>query len=384
MTTLLVTLYACVDSFKPTLDLNTNLVVVNGIITDQSGPQAINLRRSRSTNDSSIVTLPIRRAMVQVLVNGITLINLTEAADSGRYDFPVNFRGRVGDSYQLRFVTAEGSRYESTVEVMPAVPPIQRVYDQYNPSGPNSTVDKRPIPVNDVYVDYQDPAGQANFYLWRWTLYESQQWCKTCRQGRYQLTDTGNGLTGACVPDPRLLTYEYYDYSCLGFCWDVYRSQLINVFSDIYTNGQPQLGRLVAQIPVYQRDAAQLDIEQFALTAGAYRYYKLFADQTQNTGTLADTPPAPTAGNVRNLDDDSENVVGYFSASAVAVNHYRLDRQNVPVSVSKFGNLFYAQNGRSPVLESPRGDPSMPFAGLPSALCIPCANRTDKTPIGWR
>ena len=383
LTTLLITLYACVDTFQPTLDLNSSLVVVNGIITDLPGPQAINLRRSRSTNDSSIVTRPIRGATVQVLVNGTTQIKLIET-DSGRYELPADFQGRVGDSYQLRFVTAEGTTYESSVEVMPSVPPMQRVYEQYNPQGPSLTADLRPTPVSDVFVDYQEPAGQTNFYLCRWTLYEPQQFCATCRQGRYQLTDPGTGLTGACVPDPKLLTYEYFDYTCLGFCWDIYRSQLLSLFADRFTDGQPQVGRLVAQIPVYQKDPAQLDIEQLSLTAGAYRYYKLFADQTQNTGTLADTPPAPTAGNVRNLNDDGENVVGYFSASSVAVNHYRLNRQNVPVNVGRYGGLFYAQNGRSPVNEPPRGDPNTPFAGIPSAVCVPGANRTDKPPIGWR
>ena len=383
LTTLLVTLYACVDSFQPTLDLNSSLVVVNGIITDQPGPQSVNLRRSRSTNDSSIVTRPIRGASVQVVVNGTTQIKLTET-DSGRYDLPTGFQGRVGYSYQLRFTTAEGTTYESTVEVMPSVPPIQRVYEQYNATGPSLTANRLPTPVSDVFVDYQDPAGQANFYLWRWTLYEPQPFCATCRQGRYQLTDTGTGLTGTCVPDPKLLTYDYFDYPCLGFCWDIYRSQLLNLFADRFTDGQPQTGRLVAQIPIYQKDPAQLDIEQLSLTAGAYRYYKLFADQTQNTGTLADTPPAPTAGNVRNLNNASEDVVGYFSASSVAVNHYRLDRRNVPANIGRFGGLFYSQNGRDPVNEPPRGNPNVPGSGVPSAVCVPSANRTNQPPTGWR
>ena len=383
LTALFTTLYACVDAFRPTLDLNSNLVVVNGIITDQPGPQAINLRRSRSTNDSSITTLPIRGATVQVLVNGTTPVKLTET-DPGRYDLPASFRGRVGDSYQLRFVTAEGVSYESTVETMPAVPPIERVYEQYNPAGPSLTANRLPTPVSDVFVDYRDPAGQANFYLWRWTLYEPQSFCATCRQGRYQLTDTGNGLTGACVPDPKLLLYEYYDYPCLGFCWDIYRSQLLNLFADRFTDEQPQTGRLVAQIPIYQKAPAQLDIEQLSLTTGAYRYYKLFTDQTQNTGTLADTPPAPTAGNVRNIGDGNKSVVGYFSASSVAVNHYRLDRRNVPANIGRFGGLFYSQNGRDPTNEPPRTNPGVPGSGVPSAVCVPSANRTNQPPVGWR
>ncbi len=272
-------LYACVDTFSPKLNLNADLLVVEGILTDQAKTQAITLSRSRSNPDSNTTT-PVTKAQVQILVNGTTPVSLTETR-AGYYQLPATFRGRVGDSYLLRFTTAEGGHYESTTETMVAVPPIQKVYDQFEPKGPSRTYDGQPTPTSNVYLDYQDPPGERNFYLWRWTLYEKQDWCATCRQGRYQLTaDQSGNLTGTCIPDPTLSYYNYYDYTCRTNCWDLFYSQNINVFADVYTNGQPQLGRLIAQIPVYTINPALLDIEQLSLTAGAYRYYSLFQQQT--------------------------------------------------------------------------------------------------------
>lgn len=377
---LVVGLYACVDSFTPRLNLNTDLLVVEGILTDQAKTQAVTLSRSRSNPDSNTTT-PVTKAQVQVLVNGTTPISLTETR-AGYYQLPATFRGQVGNSYQLTFTTADGTRYESTTETMVAVPPIQTVYDQFEPNGPTKRYDGKPIPVSNVYLNYQDPPGERNFYLWRWTLYEKQDWCATCRQGRYQLTaDPSGNLTGTCVADPTLGYSNYYDYTCRTQCWDLFYSQTINIFADVYANGQTQTGRLIAQIPVYDTDPALIDVEQLSLTAGAYRYYSLFQQQTQNTGTLADTPPVPTVGNVRNLANTSENVIGYFTASAVSINHYWLDRKNVPLD--SYRGLFYAQYGRIPNIELPRDGTSVFGQGVPSALCIPSSTRTDQQPVGW-
>lgn len=378
-------LVSCVDTFIPTVRLNADLLVVDGIITDQPGPQVITLSRSRSTADSNLTT-PIAKAEVQVIVNGTSPVSLTETRP-GRYELPANFRGRVGDSYQLRFTTATGTRYESTPETMLTSPPIQRAYDVYNPEGPSRFADGLPTPSSDVYIDFQDPAGLRNFYFWRWRLYERQEWCASCAQGRYFLEDVGPVGTGpikliGCVPDPTLGIYNIFDYTCRDECWDIFYSSTVNIFADSYTNGQTQTGRLIAQVPVYQRDPALLNIEQLSLTAGAYRYYKLFQDQTVNTGTLVDTPPAPLAGNVRNVANDQEYVVGYFSASSVTVNPYWLDRQNV--TSGTFRGLFYAQNRRDPNVESPRSTPPVYGGDLPSAICIPGDTRTNVQPTGWR
>ncbi|WP_080240369.1 DUF4249 domain-containing protein [Spirosoma rigui] len=381
---LLPVLHACVDQYDPGLTANTNLLVVEGIVTDQSSVQTISLSRSRSSRDS-LTKIPIQRAAVTVLVNGSTPVRLSEV-EPGIYQFPAGFKGQVGQSYQLRFRTEQGVAYESSVETMVPVPPVLRAYDTFNEQGIRTTADSRPVPTNDVYVDFQDPGAQTNFYLWRWRLYESQRWCATCEQGRYTLTDLGPVGSGpinvlGCVRDTTLGIFNLFDYPCRGLCWDIFYSTDVNVFADLNADGRLQVGRKVASIPIYQRDQALLVIEQLSLSPNAYRYYKLFADQTQNTGTLADTPPAPTVGNVRNLADPNENVVGYFSAASVAVLPYKLTRQNV--TTGSYQGLFYAINRRLPNVESPRNGGSSAGVGVPSAICIPSRTRTDLLPPGW-
>lgn len=382
---ILIKLQGCINVYDPSLSLNANLIVVSGIVTDLNEVQTISLSRSRSNADSSNINTPIQHATVTVIVNGTTPISLLEI-QPGTYQFPADFRGKAGTTYQLRFQTTEGAAYESSIETMAPVPPILKTYDQFNPQGPKTTADGLPIPANDIYLDFQDPADGRNFYLWRWRLYETQLWCATCQQGRYVVVDVGPVGAGpvdviGCVRDTTLGTLSLFDYPCRGLCWDIFYNTNIDTFSDVYTNGQAQIGHKVASIPIYQRDPALIVVEQLSLSSNAYRYYKLFADQVQNTGTLADSPPAPIAGNIKNVADVTENVVGYFSAASVAVSRHKINRQSVTTGI--FQGLFYAINGRSPRLESSQGNPSPFGASAASSLCVPSRTRTDQLPPGW-
>ncbi|SOD90473.1 DUF4249 domain-containing protein [Spirosoma fluviale] len=381
----LLSLHGCINAYDPDLALNANLVVVSGIITDLDEAQTIRLSRSRSNADSSNVSIPIQRANVTVTANGTTPITLIEVLP-GTYRLPADFRGKVGNTYQLRFQTTQGAVYESSVETMVSVPPILRVYDQFNPQGPRKTADGLPVPANDIYLDLQDPANDRNFYLWRWRLYELQTWCATCQQGRYVVRDIGPVGAGpidiiGCIRDTTLGTTNRFDYPCRGLCWDIFYNIDIDAFSDVYTNGQPQAGHKVASIPIYQRDPALIVVEQLSISPNAYRYYRLFAEQVQNTGTLADSPPAPISGNIRNVNNSSENVVGYFSASSVAVGRHKIKRQDVNTGL--FQGLFYAINGRAPRLETSQPGSSPFGSSASSALCISSDSRTSQLPPGW-
>ncbi|GAB4000724.1 hypothetical protein GCM10028807_54620 [Spirosoma daeguense] len=379
-------LQGCIEAYDPSTSLNANLIVVSGIVTDLTEPQTISLSRSRSSADSASISTPIQGATVVVLINGTEQIRLLEK-QPGLYSFPDGFQGKVGNTYQLRFQTPDGTNYESSVETMVSVPSITKTYDQFNPEGPKKTANGLAVPANDIYVDLQDPAGERNFYLWRWRLYEQQVWCASCQQGRYVAVDIGPVGSGpinvlGCIRDTTLSTFNMFDYPCRGLCWDIFYSTSIDVFSDIYSNGQMQIGHKVASIPIYQRDPALIVVELLSLSPNAYRYYKLFADQTQNTGTLADSPPAPIVGNIRNLANSSENVVGYFSAASVSVNRHKVKRQDVTSGI--FQGLFYAINNRYPNLESSLpGNPSPFGVASSSSLCIPSRNRTDLLPPGW-
>jgi len=422
---------ACVDPQDLILRGTVDILVVDGTITNLAEPQSIRLNRSRADRlTGRFGTLPITKATVEIVVDSAQVISCPETTD-GRYELPSNFKGQVGHAYQLRFTLSDGTAYASSQQVMLAVPPVSSVSAQFNPQSLPPQQFAGYTAGHDIFVDSQDPADQHNYYRWEWTLYERQYWCKTCQKGVYtvykvlpgQTKDfeyfvTGRELYEDCftpkpttdgqitdgtppVPDGDW----YYDYRCQTSCWEILRGNDIVIFDDKYINGGAIARQPVAHIPYYTYEPALVDVRQSSLTADAYRYYKLFQDQTQNTGGLADTPPTLPRGNVQQVGNRETAVVGYFTVSAVSLYHHWLDRkdtQGVPYGAldpsgphnEPGDDLFFALNRRRPFPE-----PSPPYIGSrprpkimiwPNAdrpPVVPCYLSDQKTPYkpeGWR
>lgn len=421
-------LTTCVDPEEIDLRGRVDIVVVDATITNLVEPQLIRLNRSRADPVTGrFGTRPITKAVVQVVEDSTRIVDCVETVE-GTYRLPDAFRAQVGHAYQLRFILSDGTPYQSAQQVMEPVPPAGRSRAEFNPKSLLSNQLGGFTAGHDIFIDSQDPADQHNYYRWDWVLYERQYWCQTCQNGVYAVTKViphtylnyyyfvaGSELYEDCfTPPPGTNDYNapsvpggewYYDYRCRTQCWQILRNVSLNVFDDLYSNGGLIAKRKVGQIPFYQHSPCLVDIRQLSLTKDAYRYYKLVADQTQNTGGLADTPPTALAGNIYNKTNSRESVVGYFTASAVSVSHCWIDRtdaEGIPYgALDPSGphddvgdDLFYALNRRRPFPEpsppytGPRPEPKVrlwPNANRPpTALCVPSDSKTPAQPEGWR
>ena len=392
LTIMLLGLSACVEPFSVRFGTPKEYVVVDGVLTDLEGPQTVTLAKTNpdAKNESSEFTqtiwtkgqstLPLPNAKVTVTVNGSATFELTET-DPGTYQLPLSFRGKVGDSYQVHFSTPDGKNYESSAEAMLPVAAVKQAYDVFNPKGISKLSEfyGEYTPSNDIYLDFDDPAGEKNFYRWQWTSWEVQKTCATCNQGKYYLFETGNGVDGDCYKDLTLKPNNIFDYTCEDLCWDVFYSADINIFADTYTNGQGQKDKLVAQIPLLQSNPCLVSLQQNSLTPNAYRFLKLIQDQAVNSGTLADTPPAPIQGNVVNVRDKNELVIGFFTASSVSEYRTMLWRKNIK-NAAVLNQLFKTVHNRDPLPEERSNE--RPY--VPLAICKQSRARTPFLPKDWR
>ena len=398
---------ACVDPEDLDLKGRINIIVVDGAISNLNEPQIVRLNRSKAdVLTGRFGSLPLTGISVEIVVDSTQVIAMHEVT-AGQYQAPDGFIGQIGHQYQLRFRLQDGTLYESGPEVMPAVPPIDRITARFNITSLPATLYDGTTNLyrgaHQLLIDWQDPANEHNYYRWDWKLWEKQDWCRSCIQGFYEQYNPINKtmLYEDCYAPPEFqllrdnygghILYFVNDYLCRTNCWEILSNSDINVFDDQYSNGGRIEGRTVATIPYYQTRGCLVEIRQSALTRQAYTYFKLFQGQTQNAGGLADTPPTALVGNVHNVANNREAVVGYFSASAVAANRYWLDRKD---ATGPTPGLFVALNGRLP---SPEGsvDPNTgdvkpidPYTGLiekvPTALCVPSDSRTPTKPQGWQ
>jgi hypothetical protein len=383
-------LSSCVESFDVDINTSKGYLLIDGTITDLVEQQYISIARTNpdvsytSSEFTSLInpprksSIPLTGAVIKLTVNNSQSITLSEL-EPGTYILPNDFKGIVGNSYKLSILTKDGKKYESSDEKMLPVAPVKRVTETFNAKGIRKlSIYGENTPTNDLYVDFDDPVNEKNFYRWRWYDYETIKFCETCLRGRYYQVQTDKGLRGVCLQDNNLRPNEIYDYQCQDVCWDIFPSSDIIIFSDVYTNGQPQNNKLVAQVPLYQTNPCLVNIQQMSISANAYRYYKLIQDQSVNTGTLADTPPAPIRSNVYNVNDQTELVLGYFTASSVYQVPTMVYRKNA--TMGEFDSIFKYLNNRTP-----RGElVSFERGKIPDALCIPSKTRTPNYPYGWK
>ena len=68
---------------------------------------------------------------------------------------------------------------------------------------------------------------------------------------------------------------------------------------------------------------------QYTLTKEAFEYWQKVVDLANPSGDIFDLPPAPLPGNVNNINDPSEIVLGYFEVSAKAIARVDLTQSDI-------------------------------------------------------
>lgn len=358
---------SCVDPFNLKITTRKEILIIEGNVNDTDSIQTIVIKKNVPST-SNIKYIGVPSAIVEVIENGSTKYLCKEGTD-GVYTLPAGFRGKVNSEYQLRVKLAEGKEYLSTKEKLNPVPEITRVFSRFMAKG--ILKGGKMVDGHAIYLDTRDLAGSDNFYAWESRVYEKQTICRTCEGGRY---NSSPEPYGSCTANASLQQLGIiYDYNCNGNCWEIFNTESVNIMSDRFGNGGEINNRKIRDVPYYQDMGALVEVTQRSVTQLAFGYLDMVADQTQNTGSLADTPPAALVGNMRNTTDEYENVGGFFMVGSVRKKRFWLDRKDVPVNDTRVLHLL----GRPTNLEPPNG--MIPK----TAFCLESFTRTAVKPKGW-
>ena len=124
---------------------------------------------------------------------------------------------------------------------------------------------------------------------------------------------------------------------------------------------------------MYSYSGCLVEIQQMCVSPDVFAYNKILESQLQGTGGLADTPPVAIVGNIRNVTDFREQIVGYFGVADIQKKRYWVSRKDAKGSIE-----FIL--GHEPLLEP------VLLSG-PSPTYAPCSLTPDRTPIipeGWQ
>lgn len=362
-------LNACIDPYNANFGQDNRVLVVEGLLTnDLQNPDTIRIQYSYYITES-IIKRPIAGTQASIVSSSGLETKLIAVGTNGGFLPPPAFRINVNEKYTLKFTLGSGESYVSTLQQILPTPPIDKIYDVFNPKSRLSNDGKTQLSANEIYLDFQDTPNQKNNYLWRYTHYERLPYCITCEANSLYSTSKES-----CVKNAQAFARNPpYDYQCRGACYSILPSRTVNILSDIASDGRLIKGKLIAKIPMYGNYGCLVVIDQMSISTEFFDFNKVLESQSQTTGGLADTPAAAIVGNIRNINNSEDRVVGYFGLADLKRKRYWVDRATAQAP------LVYLI-GHIPMEEPPPPPPQ----SVPTAPCQKSPTRTNVTPEGWQ
>ena len=360
--------YNCRRPYEPPeLKATNHFLVVDGVINaTPDGTTTITLSRTRSFADT-VRNIPEQGALVFVESKSGTVYGLPE---KGRGVYILEHMNLdAANEYRLKITTASQSTYLSDFVPVKKSPPIDSLTWEYRDD------------VN-IFAYTHDPQNQARYYRWDYT--EDWQY-----HSKYE---TVWGVKDHLI--------YYRDTDQVYNCWQTAASDNIALGTSVQLSQDIIDHAPVARIPKFSEKLGvrySILVRQYALSEGAYQYWKILEKNSQQVGSLFDPQPSQLKGNIHAVADPDEPVLGYVTASTVSekrmfISHLQVpdwevntvvqacDTIEVPVNPADFRIYTYP---------NPTYVPYYFISGGPlvviNATCVDCTLRggTTKKPAFW-
>lgn len=198
----------------------------------------------------------------------------------------------VADEYRLNIRTRDGGQYLSDYVPVKQTPPI------------DSLTWKQEDDLQ-IYAYTHDVTNRSRYY--RWDFLETWQYSSFLR-GNFGL-GVANGLI--FFKDANTQTND---------CWYSEKGREILLANSLRLSQDVIEKFRVATLPKNSEKVGirySTLVRQYALTEEAYMYWEVLQASSQNLGSLFDPQPGQLKGNLRNVANAAEPVIGYVSACAV-------------------------------------------------------------------
>jgi hypothetical protein len=297
----IINITGCIVQFIPKTDENQTLLVVEGLITDQPGENTIKLSESvplgiRATEK------PLKGCTVSITDDLDNTFLLTESSIPGTYlTDSATFRGVAGRKYTLHIKTNNSMTthysYESLPMEMIPVPPVDSLfYEKVIIKAADGS--SGPAEGCQVYLNTYDPQSTCKFY--RWDYIETWE---------FQLP-------------------EEFDNIINSTCWITNNSTDINIKNTTELT-QNKISRFPLKFISNETDRLSIRysilVNQYSVSEDEFNYWEKMQRISEEVGTLYDITPSSIEGNIFCVEDPEEQVLGYFSVSAVSSKRIYID-----------------------------------------------------------
>ncbi len=288
---------SCVEPFEPVLEESQEVMVISGMVTDVPGLHTL------TVSQSSSYKLPVFQGVdfctVSVENQEGELVHYSNVGE-GIYeaDLPDSFLD-VGDAASLMVITPGDRVYRSSFDTIHPCPELDSIYwEQGNQETPDPDFTRPGI---QFYLDMSGkPSDSRNIF---WQVEETWEYWASLF-GTHIMWGWG--------------TTEKFRSNVIYKCWKTYPLDHVYITS---TRSQSvnELRRLPLNFVSNETDRLSvtysLKVKQQSLSSEAYDYWQRMNYQAVESGGFYEKQPASVIGNIFNVDDPEELVLGSFYAT---------------------------------------------------------------------
>ncbi len=277
---------SCIVEYIPTTDEESELLNVEGMITDQAEINTIVLSKSIPLWTKQIARR-LSGCKVWISDDLGRITSLKETIVGTYVTNPATFRGETGRTYILHIKLNEDNgnlSYESLPVKMTAGPQIDSIYYE------KKTFDISHLPVEgcQIYLDTHDPANNCNFYRWKY----SETWeFHLPFDVKNKICWISNNIDGIFIKNTSILEENR-----------ISRYPVITI--------QNPVDKLSVKYSIL--------VKQYSMNEEEYIYWERLKTTLDQTGGLYDLIPAYIPNNIFCIEKPEEKILGYFSVSAVS------------------------------------------------------------------
>jgi hypothetical protein len=300
-------LAGCVDPYYPEIEDNQGSLVVEALITDQPGWQVIYLSRSSMVNERG--PRPETDAYVSVSDDLGRSTEFIEQGPGAYHAWMTPEKLGSGITCRLNIVTSDGEVYESEPEMFPSPSPaIDSVYWKFEPLGTSDRTES----LNGIrfYLDLEAEADQGRNF--RWELVETWE---------YQAANIIDYFYDGIL-------HEWPDQFIYHTCW--YTGKIDQIYTATTRNAESNIIKGFALNYVSEETNRlqikySLQVVQYSLNDEAYDFWKRIEEQNQESGGIYERQPDYISGNMYNMNNQEEYVLGFFNLCPVSEKRIFVD-----------------------------------------------------------
>tara|TARA_X000001036_G_scaffold275522_1_gene255841 strand:- start:662 stop:1726 length:1065 start_codon:yes stop_codon:yes gene_type:complete len=306
---------SCLDQIQFDGVKKESFLVVDAHISDQPGPYTVYLSRSGFDDTPGE---NISDAEINILTDDSERFYFEEIANGTYQSDSVDLIGQIGREYILEIKLSDGSFYKSDSEKLLPVPPIEKIdYDLSIISFLNEVENIKDQKKVNITVSMLIPENIDNRYF-KWDV-----------SGEYEFREI-EGLTDIYI-ETGIGTVLYRCY-----IQDHLRKGEISIFDGSKYGGELLNHKEIKSIDLSFKFAFQycVNVKQSSLTRGAFEYWRAIKESRERSGSLFEKIPSSVPGNIKNVNDLSEKVYGYFYASSFVSDRLFIGGDSIRAPIS--------------------------------------------------